>query len=132
MTSLTIKPVTSGTWGSVDYSTLTSGIQIKADSITGKLNYYNGGGWPDGAWSPEEAAGTFLPLHLTGEEGGQIKFEVIDGTAGEKTLSKTEDDVVFRIASTSQKIKITSTAPSKKDNVKTYSLTGLELGTKGG
>lgn len=111
----------------VDISDLQTGITVGNDGITGTLAKITDGTiWDSGTWGVDEATGHFLCLNFEGDEGATMTVEVVGGTNGPVNLPADERWGVFRITSTSQKIKVTSTIGGKTIT-KTYSLAGLTL-----
>lgn len=106
-------------------SALQENIVISDDGISGTLKLiadYSSAGYLD-----DEASGNFLALHFdTDAEDATIKVELVGGIHGEKTL---DDDglCIFRVTSTSQKVKVTVSADGYLTATKTYALTGLTL-----
>lgn len=102
---------------------LQSGIEIDGTNITGTLKYIAD---YSSAFSGDEASGNYLALHFDCDvDDVVLTVEVIGGLHGPVTLDESRINI-FRIANTSQKIKVTATADGESYS-KIYDLTGLTL-----
>lgn len=102
---------------------LQSGIEIDGTNITGTLKYIAD---YSSAFSGDEASGNYLALHFDSDvDDVVLTVEVVGGVHGPVTLDESRINI-FRIANTSQKVKVTATAGGESYS-KIYDLTGLTL-----
>lgn len=104
-------------------SELQEGIEISDGKISGTLHYVKG----YTGFAPTDNDGNFIALKLEYPEDATMKCEVVNGTAGEKTIPKGDHSLVCKIADKdTQKIKLTIEKDGQSDSV-TYDLSGLTL-----
>ena len=105
---------------------LQSNISVGASAITGELNYVTDYTGFSGDTSLQ--SGNYLALHceVPNVDGVTLVAELVGGTYGPVTLDA-DGIIVFRIANTSQKVKVTASKTGYTSVTKTYTLTGLEL-----
>lgn len=103
---------------------LQTGIVVGEDSITGTLKAVTG----YQAYTGDEQDGHFIALHceVPNSTGVTITAELIGGVHGPVTLDP-DGLIIFRIANTTQKVKVTASKAGYAPYTKTYSLTGLTL-----
>lgn len=102
---------------------LQSGIMIANNAITGTLLYVDD--YTGFSSSARLQKGNFLAIHANAPEGAVITVEVVGGESGPVTLDE-DRIIVDRIASTTQKIKVT-VSKSGHSRELVYSLAGLTL-----
>lgn len=102
-------------------SELQSDIEIGENSISGTLKYVT----DYQAYLGDEQNGNFIALHVVPANGATVTAELIGGVHGPVTLDE-DNVVIFRVTSTSQKIKFAAT----KNGITStyiYSLNGVTL-----
>lgn len=105
---------------------LQSGITVGNGEIKGTLN--NVTGYTGFSGDVSEQSGHYLALHcaVPNVSGAEIKAQLIGGYHGEVTLDP-DGIIIFRIASNTQKVKITATKTGYAPYIQTYSLANLTL-----
>lgn len=107
-------------------SDLQSGVSVGSSEITGTLHYVTGYTGFNSV-EEDEQSGNYLALKFAPTSwDGILTVELVGGSKGPVTLASNDDFCVFRIASTSQSIKVEYT-DGESDYTKTYSLTKLVL-----
>lgn len=108
-------------------SDLMENVTLKNYTFFGKLKHVEQ--YTQFSNDPEEQEGNYLVVSVVPEEEAKTKFELLGGTAGEKTLDPDDHQIVCRIRNTSQKLKITSEKEGRK-TTSIYSMSGLKLEPK--
>ena len=110
-------------------SELQSNIVVGENAITGTLNYVTGYTGFNGSEVGEQE-GNYLALQFASDPWPTtLTVELVGGTKGPVSLSEDDDFCIFRIANTTQSIKV-SASGGDNSYEKTYSLTGLTLSPK--
>ena len=101
-------------------------MTISGGVISGTLYYVKDYGKFSGL--PAEQQGNYLALHVEFDDDTTVRFTLVGGDHGEVTMPKGDHLMVCRIKDkTTQSIKITAEKDGCRQNVQTYSLTGLTL-----
>lgn len=103
-------------------------IQVIGNKITGTLHHVTG--YTQFTNDTTKQSGNFLALKITADPGATVQFQLIGGDTPAKTLDMGDPRIVFRIASTSQQIKLTANKDEKETST-TYDLSGLTLESGG-
>lgn len=106
---------------------LQENVAISGNGFTGTLKYVTG--YTGFSSKPEEQEGNYLAIHADDPKADTVTVEVVNGTAGERTLDS-DRVIVLRIADkNTQSIRVKSYNGGVVKDVKTYSLKGLTLET---
>lgn len=108
-------------------SDLQSNVSVGASGITGTLKYVSN--YTGFSSKTSEQSGNYLAIHCTvpSANDATITVEVVNGTAGERTL-EADGLIVLRIADkTTQSIRVKAKKTGLDTVTKTFNLTGLTL-----
>ena len=108
-------------------SDLQSNVSVGASAITGTLKYVSD--YTGFSSKTSEQSGNYLAIHCTvpGTTPDRITVEVVNGTAGERTLDA-DGLIVLRIADkNAQSVRVKAYKTGLETVTKTYTLTGLTL-----
>lgn len=100
-------------------------IEVGTDAITGTLKSVSG--YTGFSGDVSEQSGHYLALHCEATEGATITVELIGGTHGPVNLDE-DGLIIFRIAATTQKVKVTAAKTGYNSVTRTYELTDIVLG----
>ena len=107
-------------------SELQTHVTVFQNEISGILNYVTG--YTGFSGDTDEQSGNYLALKFAIPEGASATVQLIGGVNGPASLG-TDDYCVFRIANTSQVIRVVVTGVNGDTLTKDFTLTGLKLKT---
>lgn len=127
MNALSIEPESAGSDAlGKQVSELQDSIVISGKKITGTLHYVKS--YTGFSQDTSEQNGNYLVFKVNAPADATVKFKIIGGKSGEKTLPADDHQVILKIAATTQKPWFSITYKGETGSVE-FDLSGLKLET---